>query len=82
MKSAFYRSPPRRWLFLSLACTSMLHLAMVSTALSANAADQANPTWSQFRGPSGQGTSTATNVPIEFGLERGMKWQTPIQGKG
>ena len=82
MKSAFYRSPPRQRLLLPLACTAMLHVAMVSTALSANAADQANPTWSQFRGPSGQGTSLATNVPVEFGLERGMKWQTPIQGKG
>ncbi len=38
--------------------------------------------WPQFRGPSGQGTSNATRTPIEFGLTSGLKWQTPIAGKG
>jgi outer membrane protein assembly factor BamB len=38
--------------------------------------------WPQFRGPTGQGISNASQLPIDFGLDRGLKWQTPIAGKG
>jgi len=38
--------------------------------------------WPQFRGPQGQGSSGSTGVPVMFGLDQGMKWQTPIAGKG
>jgi len=55
---------------------------LATAALTASAAEQADVSWPQFRGPSGQGTSSATHVPINFGLDHGMKWQTPIQGKG
>ncbi len=47
------------------------------------AADHASSaSWPQFRGPDGQGNSTATDVPIRFGLEQAVRWRTPIEGKG
>ena len=55
---------------------------LAMAALTASAADPSDTSWPQFRGPSGQGTSSATDVPINFGLDQGMKWRTPIQGKG
>ena len=41
-----------------------------------------NSDWPQFRGPNGQGISPTTSLPTEFSLSSGMKWQTPIEGKG
>ncbi len=38
--------------------------------------------WPQFRGPDGQGHSTQTDVPVQFDLEHGVRWRTPIEGKG
>lgn len=38
--------------------------------------------WPQFRGPTGQGISTETGLPLEWGAERGVAWRTPIPGKG
>lgn len=45
---------------------------------SANAADS----WPQFRGPTGQGLSTATNVPIRWSTSENVAWKTPISGSG
>jgi len=38
--------------------------------------------WLEFRGPTGQGTSTATNLPVEWGPESNITWKTQIDGKG
>jgi outer membrane protein assembly factor BamB len=38
--------------------------------------------WPQFRGPTGQGISTETGLPLEWGAESGVAWRTPIPGKG
>ncbi len=38
--------------------------------------------WPQFRGPSGQGQAVQTDLPIQFGLDKGLRWRTPIEGKG
>jgi outer membrane protein assembly factor BamB len=38
--------------------------------------------WPQFRGPTGQGLSTATNVPVEWDTSRNVAWKTPIPGRG
>jgi outer membrane protein assembly factor BamB len=46
--------------------------------LSAAAADE----WPQFRGPTGQGLSTATNVPLEWSATSNIAWQTRIPGTG
>jgi len=38
--------------------------------------------WPQFRGPRGQGMSTATAVPVEWGPRKNVAWETAIPGKG
>jgi outer membrane protein assembly factor BamB len=38
--------------------------------------------WSQFRGPDGQGVSTETGVPTEWGATKNVLWKTPIPGRG
>lgn len=34
--------------------------------------------WTRFRGPNGTGVSTATNLPVDFGPEKNVKWKTPL----
>ena len=34
--------------------------------------------WTRFRGPNGSGVSDATNLPIEFGPDRNVRWKTPL----
>ena len=38
--------------------------------------------WPEFRGPTGQGISTETNLPIEWGPAKNVAWKTPIPGLG
>jgi outer membrane protein assembly factor BamB len=37
--------------------------------------------WPEFRGPRGDGTSTATNLPLRWGEQQHVKWRTPIHGR-
>jgi outer membrane protein assembly factor BamB len=37
--------------------------------------------WPQFRGPHGDGHADATQLPVEFGENKGVKWKTPVHGK-
>jgi len=41
-----------------------------------------NTNWSQWRGPDGAGISSETNVPTEWGVDKNIKWRTPIAGRG
>ena len=38
--------------------------------------------WPEFRGPRGDGTSTATNLPLRWSEQQNVKWKTPIRGRG
>lgn len=38
--------------------------------------------WNQFRGPNGDGTTTAKNLPKEFNETKNIRWKTPIHDKG
>ncbi|MEO6245530.1 MAG: PQQ-binding-like beta-propeller repeat protein, partial [Opitutaceae bacterium] len=38
--------------------------------------------WPQFRGPTGQGNSTATGPPVEWSATRNVAWKQPIPGIG
>src|SRR6478735_9542832 len=53
---------------------------MATTALVAvlSAGLVAAENWSRFRGPNGTGVSNATNLPVEFGPEKNVKWKTPL----
>ncbi len=50
-------------------------LLMVSSLVSA--AD-----WPQWRGPEGQGHSSATNLPLTWSESQGVVWRTAIPGRG
>ena len=38
--------------------------------------------WPEFRGPTGQGHSTETNLPLEWSDTRNVKWKAPVAGRG
>jgi outer membrane protein assembly factor BamB len=38
--------------------------------------------WPQFRGPTGQGISTETGLPVRWSAESGVAWRTPLPGHG
>jgi outer membrane protein assembly factor BamB len=40
--------------------------------------DLAAEDWPQFRGPDGMGVSTSVNVPVQFGPEKNVVWQTAL----
>ncbi|MBT3198730.1 MAG: PQQ-binding-like beta-propeller repeat protein [Phycisphaerales bacterium] len=49
---------------------------IMSAALSANA------NWPEFRGPSSNGHSDATGLPVKWSPTKNITWKTPIHGKG
>ena len=53
-------------------------VAVLLAATNAHAADEG---WPQFRGPDGQGHTTA-DLPITFSDTENVVWKTPIAGKG
>jgi outer membrane protein assembly factor BamB len=52
---------------------------LVGTLLSSFAHSES--TWPQFRGPSMQGVSDATDTPLEWSEDKNVTWKTPIHGK-
>ena len=38
--------------------------------------------WPQFRGPTGQGISLATNLPLTWSPTQNVKWKRPVPGRG
>ena len=38
--------------------------------------------WNQFRGPNGDGKSSARNLPVAFSETKNVRWKTAIHGKG
>jgi outer membrane protein assembly factor BamB len=38
--------------------------------------------WPQFRGPDGNGVSSATGLPLAWSETENVRWKTPIHGKG
>ena len=56
----------------TLSCLAMMMLAHESQT----ASDLGS--WSQFRGPNGQGISNATGLPMEFGPDKNVIWKTEL----
>ena len=54
---------------------STLFLVATTTALAAD-------NWPQFRGPTGDGHSDATGLPVNWNESENIKWKTPIHGRG
>ena len=60
------------------AMLSRLLASLLLSTASLFAADN----WPQFRGPTGDGHSDATALPLKFGENENVKWKTAIHGKG
>lgn len=43
---------------------------------------EARSDWPRFRGPDGQGVSSAVGLPLEWGPSRNIAWKTPLPGPG
>jgi outer membrane protein assembly factor BamB len=56
-------------------------LTILNTLLLASAS-LANDDWPQFRGPTQQGHSDSTGVPLEWSESQGVVFKTPIPGEG
>jgi outer membrane protein assembly factor BamB len=50
--------------------------------LTASTGVQAGENWPRFRGPTGQGRSGETDVPLTWTAETGVAWKTSIPGEG
>ena len=59
-----------------------LLLELVLAVLFSASASAANDSWPEFRGPAGQGLSTATNVPVHWSPTEGITWTQEIPGTG
>ncbi len=40
------------------------------------------PNWPEWRGPDGQGSSSARDVPVEWSETKGVVWKTEVPGRG
>jgi outer membrane protein assembly factor BamB len=65
-------------LFLSSVCLLALSLLTPSSAGFSFKASN----WSQWRGPEGTGLSNETNLPIEWGAGKNIRWSATIPGQG
>lgn len=52
---------------------------LAATPLAGQAAQEE---WPQFRGPGGQGHSSARGLPLEWSESRNVVWKTPVAGAG
>ena len=59
-------------------------LSLIATALACEAfhLHAAETEWPQFRGPTGQGISTAERVPVEWNATTHIAWKVEIPGSG
>jgi hypothetical protein len=62
------------------AVVSRLYVMMLFVAAALRVGG-AEANWPEFRGPRGDGTATATNLPLHWGERQNIKWQTPIHGR-
>lgn len=57
--------------------TLFLSLLLPTLGLAAPA-----PDWTEYRGPTGQGVSTAAQLPTEWSAEKNVVWKQPVPGSG
>src|SRR5688500_16739431 len=59
---------------------SALGLALALSAVAAPSG-RADTPWSQFRGPTAQGLTESTGVPLKWSEKENVAWKTAIHGK-
>jgi outer membrane protein assembly factor BamB len=57
-----------------------MFVLLILHALGTSVVAQAD--WPRFRGPTGEGTSTAKNLPTKWSATEGIAWKTPLPGPG
>ena len=57
-------------------------VTLASAAIASHPGEEPTDSWPRFRGPGGQGVSTATDVPLEWGEGKNILWKTAIPGEG
>ena len=55
---------------------------MLGLLLALFAADPANASWPEFRGPTGQGHAPRANPPIKFSTSENVAWKSEVPGAG
>ena len=55
---------------------------LAGTCNLATAAPAGGGDWPQFRGPTGEGVSDATGLPLHWSESQNVVWKTPLPGKG
>ena len=58
--------------------SSIFSLAILAVAVLTAIAED----WPQFRGPTGQGHSAESGLPLEWSETRNVKWKTAVPGQG
>ena len=58
------------------------HLAWLLSLELFVCAATASADWPQFRGPGGEGHSTATGLPLAWSESRNVTWKVPVEGRG
>jgi outer membrane protein assembly factor BamB len=56
-------------------------LLLAASLCLAAAFARAGDNWPQFRGPTGQGVTDSTGLPLTWGEGQNVKWKTPIHGR-
>jgi len=59
----------------------LLARSLLPAILAASAA-VAEQSWPQFRGPRGDGTSMAKDVPLDWSEKNNLAWKVPVPGRG
>lgn len=76
------RLPARRERSAGIGRSLALNLCLVGASwLAATSVASENENWNQFRGPRGDGHSTAESLPVRWGESENIVWKTPIRGK-
>ncbi len=67
---------------ISLLNFGVLAVCLFATTSLLLAQDDQSGNWPRFRGQNDSGASENATPPVEFGLDKNLKWKTPIPGKG
>lgn len=62
--------------------SALLSLALFLGTFMVSTAIAAETQWPQFRGPTGQGVSQATGLPVEWSATKNVAWKMEIPGQG
>src|SRR5262249_35296983 len=57
-------------------------LLMLTAFLLSSFSAFAQDNWPEYRGPTSNGVSSATGLPLTFSESANVKWKTPMHGRG